>query len=498
MVHRPLTIAIVFLATVLSGYAALNLMTERYEAHGRLLVKLGRENTEVPLTVEKGSVFTSGVQKEEINSYILLLSSKALVEETVDAIGLDRFNFQGPPPATMFQKIKHEVKRVAKWTMKRIDGALITLDLRKSMTEREKVVRMIRKGLVVVRERGSNVILTSIRLPDPQLAKQVVEVMITNYMRRHIALRGHVDARNVFDEQMAIYRKEIAALQADSVKIKRKWKLSSVDEQRTQLVSRLHSLKREVDGTQTEIERFEGEQQLREEVLKQLPLKLRAEETIQPNPRIEAIQTRMADLRLKRVRTAARYFEDSELVMTIDREMQSLIELLSAEGPTRVGELMYGPHPLTEEFAGMVEHTRVQLAGLRSALQVQRTQVEAIEEALRKTDDGAGELRMVDLQLEVTEKKYFVYATRREEARIAQLFDAHNVANVTLLSEPTAETLPVYPRKMLTMAVTAVAGLLLGVAMAMLLERRRAIIYASEDLAEFHDFPVLGVLRLGG
>ena len=52
LVHRKFTIATVFIATVLAGYGALSVLTERYEAHGRLLVKLGRENAEVPLTVE--------------------------------------------------------------------------------------------------------------------------------------------------------------------------------------------------------------------------------------------------------------------------------------------------------------------------------------------------------------------------------------------------------------------------------------------------------------
>lgn len=498
LVHRKFTIATVFIATVLAGYGALSVLTERYEAHGRLLVKLGRENAEVPLTVEKGSVFTSGVQKEEINSYILLLSSRALVEETVDDIGLDRFNFQSPPPVTLFQKIKHVVKGAAKWTYLQIDEALITLDLRKRLTEREKIVRLVQKGLSAVRERSSNVILTSLRLPDPRLAKDVVTVIIDNYIRRHIEVRRNSDVLNVFDEQMTVYRKEIAALQSDALDIKRRWSLSSVDDQRTQLLSRLHALKREVDDSHTLIKRLEREQQLRGQALTELPTKLRTAESVEPNPRVEAIKTRLADLQLKRVRTTARYFEESELVKSIDREIDSLQELLSSENLTQVGEVKYRPHPLTEDFLGQVEYTRVQLAGVISAIVVQQAQVAVIEQELQELNDGEGKLRMVDLQLEVTERKFFAYATRREEARIAQLFDAHRVANVVLLSEPTADTLPVYPRKMLTMGVTAAAGLLLGVALAMVLERRRVIIYAGEDLAGIQDLPVLGVLHLSG
>jgi len=495
LVRRWLTVVIVFIASLLAGYAALDFVTERYEAQGRLLVKLGRENAEVPLTVEKGSVYSSGVQKEEINSYIRLFSSRVLVEETVDQIGLERFEFRSPPPATVFQSIKHGVKGAAKWTRRQLNEVLIALDLRKRLTPREETIRMVQKGLDVVRERDSNVILTLMQLPDPQLAKQVIEVMTDNYLRRHIALRQNADAWTVLDEQTEAYQKEIESLQANASQIKRKWNLSSVDEQRAQLLSRLHALKKNADETHTLIERLMHEQQQRRELLEQLPRQSQAAESIEPNPLVESIKSRLADLQLERVRKVGRYFEDSEVVQTIDREMQSLHELLSAEETTQVGEVQYRPHPLTEDFLEQIEQTRVQLAGLEPALELQEAQVAALEKELQDLNDGEDELRMVDLQRQVTEQKYFTYATRREEARIAQLFDAHRVANIAVLSEPTVGTLPVYPRKMLIMAVTAATGLLLGTFVATLLARRHPIIHGGEDMAEFQDIPVLGVLR---
>ncbi len=495
LVRRWLTVVIVFIACLFTGYGALNFVSERYEAQGRLLVKLGRENAEVPLTVEKGSVFSSGVQKEEINSYIQLFSSRVLVEETVDEIGLERFDFRSPPPTTVFQSIKQGVKSAAKWTRRQLNEVLIVLDLRKRLTPREEIIQMVQKGLAVMRERDSNVILTVMQLPDPQLAKQVIEVMTDNYLRRHIALRQNSDAWTVLDQQTEAYQKEIESLQVNASQVKRKWDLSSVDEQRTQLLSRLHALMRNADETYTLIKSLEHEQQLRRELLDQLPRHSQSTESIQPNPLVDLIKSQLADLQLERVRKAGRYFEDSEVVQTIDREIQSLRELLAAEESTQVGEVQYRPHPLTEDFLEQIEQTRVKLAGLKPALELQEFQVAALKKELQNLNDGEDELRMVDLQRQVTEQKYFTYATRREEARIAQLFDAHRVANIAVLSEPAVGTLPVYPRKMLIMGVTAATGLMLGMFVATLLARRRPIIHSGEDLAEFQDIPVLGVLR---
>src|SRR5438874_960921 len=84
--HRWI-IALVFAGTVLGTYAALQLMTERYESTASLLVKLGRENAEIPSTVLKTGLVTAGVQPEEINSEIQLLTSEPLAAAVVDKMG---------------------------------------------------------------------------------------------------------------------------------------------------------------------------------------------------------------------------------------------------------------------------------------------------------------------------------------------------------------------------------------------------------------------------
>jgi len=75
-------IALVFVGTVLGTYVGLQLMTDRYEGKATLLVKLGRENAEVPTTVQNSGFVATGIRKEGVNSEVQILTSPSLIAET--------------------------------------------------------------------------------------------------------------------------------------------------------------------------------------------------------------------------------------------------------------------------------------------------------------------------------------------------------------------------------------------------------------------------------
>ncbi len=68
----------------------------------------------LPATVEKGDVVTTGVRMEEINSYVLLMTSRALLEETLDTIGIERFRAKPAHPETFLQRMKFRIKEAVR------------------------------------------------------------------------------------------------------------------------------------------------------------------------------------------------------------------------------------------------------------------------------------------------------------------------------------------------------------------------------------------------
>ncbi|MDR0298608.1 MAG: polysaccharide biosynthesis protein [Streptococcaceae bacterium] len=74
-----------------------------------------------------------------------------------------------------------------------------------------------------------------------------------------------------------------------------------------------------------------------------------------------------------------------------------------------------------------------------------------------------------------------------------------SVDNVTVLSEAIADGTPVSPNKKLDLAISAVVGLLIGIALALLLEFLDNTINSEEDIEKILGQPLLGVIpRIDG
>lgn len=92
-------VLVVFLAGTIGTWMSLPIVfTDLYESKTMLLVKIGRENSETPGSVQRGQVITQGVQATDTNSEVEMLSSRTLVEVAVDRLGSDAFKVVQVPP----------------------------------------------------------------------------------------------------------------------------------------------------------------------------------------------------------------------------------------------------------------------------------------------------------------------------------------------------------------------------------------------------------------
>ena len=494
--RRKLLILMILVGTLIGCYTALTLITEQYEAEARLLVKLGRENAEVPLTVDKGGVYATGVAKEEINSNIQLLTSRSLIEATVDRVGVERFMFRAVRPTGFFPLVKYYAKQTYGWARGRWDRTLIVLDLAKDLTDREKAVNLLERSVKAARERDSNVTIVTIRLPDPNLAAQSMSVLLDLYLQRHIQVQQEGNLREVFQEQSVTLGKQLDDLQGRIAELKKDGNLSSVAEQRTQLLERLDQLRRDIDAKTSQQRELESQSAALHARLAALPISMRTQEVVEPSRGTRAIRDRLSELRVKRVEMAANYAETSRLVKNIDEEIAALDKMLKTEEATQAGDVTYQRNPMVAEFQAEVERTNVKQAGLTASIKEQRRQVAAIQSELGRLDDGEDRLRLAELERHVLQEKYVASAARTSAAQIAEDFDTAKVANVAVLAPPSVPSLPVYPPKLLIMGVALAAGLLLGLGFALVLEWASDVIYGPIEIASIGGLPYLGDFRL--
>lgn len=450
--NRKYLILLVFAATVASAYVTLRTFTDLYEAKAQLLFKLGRENTEVPITVGNGSVFTSGVRKEEINSSVHLLKAPDLVEAIVDQFGVDAFLVKPPLPETLLQTIAYWFKSLVRFTRRQISDLLVALKISTKLSDRERVVNGISKSIKVFRERESDVITITIRHPSPELAVRILNALLTFYLDRHVSIHQDANLRDLFVKQVQIYATRLDDLGKERETVRTSMKLTSISEERKLLLRRADELGRLVE--------------VAERARSAIPAGNPVATTVPrfSNQLIEEIERRVAKLQLSRTEKLQTYSAGSRDVEKLDRE----IAALEAQA----------------------------VAGLNAQIEKLQIQMVAIQGRLAELNSGENRLDRLEREIDLAKRHYRSYTERQEKVRIDREFDRRRVANVVVLSRPVLPSSPVYPRKLLVVLLSVPIGLALGIALAFLIDYVDDRVRTGDDLEGIGDFEYLGTLHV--
>ncbi|MFV0409966.1 MAG: GumC family protein, partial [Paracoccus sp. (in: a-proteobacteria)] len=466
------------------------------ESQAQLMVKLGRENTQVPVTVEKGDVYSTGVQKEEIHSYMRLLLSNEIIDETIDTIGLQRFEYQPEQATSLVHAIKLKVKATVRVLRRNVQDLLIRVGLKNRLTEREKIFKLLKRNLSVNREKDSNVITVSIRLADPQLAQDVLTAIIEAYQGQHIRLNQRYYMLNVFDEQTRNYKRELEDKEAEIESIKTTWKLTAPDMQIQGLIGNIQTFRMTRDTYLVEKQKLLSQQGLLLAQFNQTPpTRIQAEEITQSES-TRLIQEELADLKIQRAKQIKLYKEDSPVVRILNNRIQNLEGLLKQEGTNTTSGTIYQPNPAYERIQQQISQTEVELEGLDASLdEIERT-ISKLESRLSGLRKGTNLLNMLQREQAVLEEKFIANAKRFERIRIDHALDTNEVSNISLMSTPNYPVEPAAPKKLLLMLIGCIFGLFLSTGLAFLREWLLQIIHDSEDVKSMKDIDVLGQYSL--
>src|SRR6266850_3882741 len=174
---------VVFMMVLLGAWGTLQVFfTDLYETQASLLVKVGRENVEVPVTVQKGQVFSQGVRIADINSEVQMLSSPAIVEAVVDHFGPATFRNVLKEPTSIWGYPKYYLKRTAREVKALYKEFLIAVNLKKRLEERDEIVLAVADGVKVEPVKDSDVLILKMRLPSGELAVDVANQILKEYM----------------------------------------------------------------------------------------------------------------------------------------------------------------------------------------------------------------------------------------------------------------------------------------------------------------------------
>ena len=397
----------VLLATLL--YA---LMSPRYEAHLKVLLRHGRSDPVVSSQPASLADFSRpAISEEELNSEVELLRDESLLKQVVAQCGL-------ASPGDVVAGRSESV---------------------------ERAVRKLGRALTVEPLRKSNLIQVRYQAADPQVAANVLSTLSTFYLRKHTELQRPSGEVQFFEKQTAEYETRLHKSEAELVRFTRDRGVASPVLERDIAIQRLGEAEatyRQIDQEQVENDRrlTALTTQLRTFPSRSVTVKHWAD-----NPQIlEKLKTHLLELQLKRTELLTRFQPSYRLVQELDSQLAETRQSISAEALAPVRDETSDKDPNYEWARLELEKAQVQQESLRARQARAAVQIATVRDlAERMQSDSVAQQELLR-GAKANEDDYLLYRRKREEARIGDALDERRILNVAVVEPPAAPALPIH------------------------------------------------------
>lgn len=252
--HKVSMFIIIFtmLFTVFGG---LYVWPETYEASAKLFVKLGRENISISTAPPSSQqrVLTTGLTKEDINSEIMMLTNRFMIEKVVKKLGTDFLFPKSIKPKTFFKIIKYELGRIAIKLRDFVFEILYRINFKKRLSPYENAVLGIQKKLSAMQSMDSDVIELQLRWSNPHIAEVALDTLINFYFEYHLEIHKIDGEHEFFQRQVEITRNKLKDSEDKLKLLKQTAGITSYEDQSKFLLQQTTNLDASLKNTKTEM-----------------------------------------------------------------------------------------------------------------------------------------------------------------------------------------------------------------------------------------------------
>jgi polysaccharide biosynthesis protein PslE len=461
--------ALLLFAIVMTGSVALAILLPRaYRSEGKLLVRLGRENAALEPTATLGHeqlITVPPSRENEVNSVVEVLTSRAIAEKTVAAIGEDNVLAS-----------KSWLDRVNPF------GAA---------DDRERAIQKLTKNLSVEPAPKSNIIRIAFLAGSPELSQNVVSSIIETFLQKHVELNHTAGASDFFEEQAARLRDELRDEEDRVRELKKDTGLISPHSQREALVERMTLLERDLSDAASQLAAEEAAVGNLKQQRVGLPETEVTDNTVGfSNEGTDFLRDKFYSLKVVEEGARAKYTENHPKMQEIRQQVEAARELLNREEPTRQ-RVTTAPSKLREQAERELLEGEPKLASLRAKADELTNQLAEMKERMKVFNDNEKLIADAEREIEILDAEYRKYSASLAEARIDQALQTQQMSNISIAEEPTFCPQPVKPRKLVILLAGLAVGLFGGLGLAIGADYLDRSLITPEDLEKNLDLPAL-------
>ena len=460
------TIMIIFFTVVATVTIGSFLLPPTYEAKSSLLIKFGREyiyRSEVGERVSDSRPLIPLNQEEVINSEIQILTSRDLIEKVINTI-----------------KVENIYPDLVKNPSKMI-------------TPLEAAIQQFEEKLSVEGIKKSSVIQVSFQHKDPRVAAKAVNLLVGFLNEKH--LQVYSDPKSSFlEQQLAAYEQRLKESQNQLEAFKQKYRVFSLEEQRTLLLKQRTDLDTAFKTAQNQVRELQNKllslrNQMRA-VSKDIPLYTETERY----KIIDDAKAQLLSLQLKEQELLQKYNEDTPLVINVRKEIKIVQDFIKKQEEDLRGKVRTGQNIVYQDIEREIIKTQAELSSQEAKSATLRGQIAQLDREIQTLDLRENELQNLKRELAANEKNYKTYLEKVEEALISDDLNRLKMANISVIQAATVPAKPVKPKKALNIALGIILGAVSGLGLAFFNEYTNQGISTPESAERHLGLPVLATI----
>lgn len=461
--------SLAFLAVVLTVVVAAVLVAPRkYVSEAQLLVNVGLESLNAdPTTNGTPSVSLQVAREEEMKSILDLFRSHAVAVEVVARLGASTILRPDASVIGSTDSASDSDARSASSSPSMLGKILGSVQV----SEAEKAVRKLHKMVTVGSSPKSNVVRISAEAETPELAQQVVQAFVAVAREKHSNAHRTENSTSFLESKLQRVKDQLLTAGQELRDFKNTMGVSNIEGRKRTLDEQIRELQTNLINSQSELRSFQDKIAQLHQQGRDLPIA--AEQDSGTSVSSQSLDTMRAELYTLRVRSQGLA---SRLTPSHPLYRGAVQQVEQAERDLEIEELRFA--------TSNVARLQSKIRSYQDELQVKRGE-------LRQLNLDEVELKSLQAETDLLEKRYERYNADLANARIIEDRRSHEITNINVFQPASKVETPVSPNRKLLVMLGGAVAMFGAFALAFASEFLDSTLKSPEDVESCLQLPVL-------
>lgn len=482
-------VVLTFLLCMSLAAAAVIFWPRTFMSEAKLFVRRGRESVTLDPTATMGeTVQIQESRDDEINAIMEVLESRALAGKVVDRLGpaviLDA------PPETDANPAAARISWKA-----RLSGAMDAMEERlhgiQPISDREAAIATLADGIALDAPRSANVIQIRYEAPRPELARQVLDAYVDQYLLEHVRLNSTAGSREFFQEQFDLFGRQLEEAEKDLRDTKIALGVTTIDGQRAMLQAQLDAVESQLLTLDASLKSSTAREADLSRSVGGLPERMATESTTGAgNAASDGMRQQLFELEMQERELLSKFQPAHPQVVALQQQLADAREIFRGQPQERSLETT-GINPVRQELEVSLLTEQADVASLAARHKALTGQHQVVMERIRALNEAEVRMARLERSVQLAQTNYTKYADKLEQARIDRALESERISNVNIVQPASYIGEPVAPNK----KAMAALGLIFAVGMSLVVavgaERLNRSMRTPAEVEEALDLPVL-------